>query len=107
MAQRRPAEIRFFTIKQIAEQLGVNERTVGAGSPPATSTHTSLAPRYGSARTISAPSLPCKAAAETMSADVQNCPFIVSGCGLSGKGVPAQPSQKYAYSLPDCPAVSR
>ena len=28
MAQRAPVEIRFFTIKQIAEQLGVSERTV-------------------------------------------------------------------------------
>jgi excisionase family DNA binding protein len=28
MAQRGLAEFRFFTIKQIAEQLGVSERTV-------------------------------------------------------------------------------
>ena len=28
MAQRPPVEIRFFTIKQIAEQLGVSKRTV-------------------------------------------------------------------------------
>jgi excisionase family DNA binding protein len=28
MAQRAPVEIRFLTIKQIAEQLGVSERTV-------------------------------------------------------------------------------
>jgi excisionase family DNA binding protein len=28
MAQRRLVEVRFFTIKEIAEQFGVNERTV-------------------------------------------------------------------------------